>query len=129
MYSTIGNPTDAYGQNIAMYASTDLDELSQDKFLAQCISDMWYNAEIELYPDSYGSEPDMTNFEKWGHYSQVIWKDTQTTGCAVQKCAAGTMESSMDAYFCVCNYSPAGNVDTEYAANVGQPLGDATVAA
>lgn len=112
-----------------MYASTDLDSLDQNTFLAQCISDMWYNAEIDLYPNSYGSEPDMANFEAWGHYSQVVWKGTQTTGCAVQKCAAGTMETSMDAYFCVCNYSPAGNVATEYAANVGKPLGDATVSA
>lgn len=110
-----------------MYAATDIDTLDENTFLAQSITNMWYNAEIELYPDTYGSEPDMTDFEGWGHYSQVVWKGSHVVGCAVQKCAAGTMESGMAAYFSVCNYFPAGNVQTEYGANVGTPLGDATV--
>lgn len=111
-----------------MYAATDIDTLGVNTFLAQSISDMWVNAELPIYPGPYGSEPDMTNFEAWGHYTQVVWKDTQKVGCAVQKCAAGTMEPDMASYFSVCNYFPAGNVDTEYGTNVGAPLGQALVA-
>lgn len=101
-----------YGQNIAMYASSDSDALDENTALAQAITSMWYDAELELYPGPYGSEPDMTNFEAWGHFSQVVWNGTQIVGCAVQKCAPGTMESDMTAWFTVCNYYPAGKMGT-----------------
>lgn len=109
-----------------MWASTDFSSKTEDQFLQECIGEMWYNAELPLYP-SYGDEPDMTDFDAWGHYSQVVWKASTTLGCHVQTCAAGTMEPTMQAYFCVCNYFPAGNVDTEYAANVGAPIGESTI--
>lgn len=111
-----------------MYAATDIENLSVNEFLAQSISDYWYNNEIELYP-GYGSEPVMSNFDAWGHYSQVVWVDSTVIGCGIAKCAAGTLESGMDAYMSTCNYYPAGNVDTEYAANVLAPLGKSTVSA
>lgn len=119
----------SYGQNIAMYAATDIENLSINEFLAQSISDYWYNNEIELYPGPYGSEPDMADFEAWGHYSQVVWVGSTVIGCGIAKCAAGTLESGMDAYMSTCNYYPAGNVETEYAANVLAPLGEASVTA
>lgn len=130
-HSTIGINSEfpSYGQNIAMYAATDIENLTVEKFLAQSISDYWYNNELELYPNSYGSEPDMTDFEGWGHYSQVVWAGTKQMGCAIQYCEAGTMASGMAAYMSTCNYYPAGNVDTEYAANVLKPLGNAVVTA
>lgn len=112
-----------------MYAATDIENLSVNEFLAQSISNYWYADEIELYPGPYGSEPVMTNFDAWGHYSQVVWKGSTVIGCGIQYCEAGTLESSMAAYMSTCNYYPAGNVDTEYAANVLAPLGEATVTA
>lgn len=111
-----------------MYAATDIENLSVNEFLAQSISDYWYNNEIELYP-GYGSEPVMSNFDAWGHYSQVVWVDSTVIGCGIAKCASGTLASGMDAYMSTCNYYPAGNVDTEYAANVLAPLGKSTVSA
>lgn len=69
----------------------------------------------------------MTLFDSWGHYSQVVWKDSTTIGCAVQACEAGTLDADYPGYFSVCNYWPAGNVETEYAANVLAPLGQANV--
>lgn len=111
-----------------MYAATDIENLSVNEFLAQSISDYWYNNELELYPGPYGSEPAMGNFEAWGHYSQIVWTGTKQIGCAIQKCEAGTMESGMAAYMSTCNYYPAGNVDTEYATNVLKPLGKSVVA-
>lgn len=130
-HRTIGVGTEypSYGQNIAMYAATDIENLTQEEFLAQSISDFWFNNEIELYPGPYGAEPDMTNFEAWGHYSQVVWKGSTEIGCAISYCEAGTMEPGMGAYMSTCNYYPAGNVDTEYAANVLEPLGGTVVSA
>lgn len=96
-----------YGQNIAMYASSDDAALDLDTAVAQAITDMWYNSELELYP-GYGSEPSMSDFDGWGHFTQIVWKEQSSLGCAVQKCEPGTMESGMTAWYTVCNYYPPG---------------------
>lgn len=46
-----------------------------------------------------------------GHYTQVVWRDTERVGCAVHQCASITnLGSSFDnGYLVVCNYSPGGN--------------------
>lgn len=130
-----------------MYAATDAGSMTQELAIAQAITQMWYNGEIDLYPSSaYGkSDPDMSNFEGWGHYSQIVWVGSTAVGCAVQYCQAGTMEPNMDAWYSVCNYYPAGmsepffaysvvytnriigNVDGEYGDNVLAPNGGSTV--
>lgn len=47
-----------------------------------------------------------------GHYTQVVWRDTQRVGCAVQQCGTFTnLGSAWDnGYIVVCNYSPGGNI-------------------
>ncbi|KAF3768874.1 hypothetical protein M406DRAFT_355061 [Cryphonectria parasitica EP155] len=115
----------AYGQNIAYIAGSDL-TTDINTFLASSITNSWFDNEIELYP-GYGSEPDMTLFDSWGHYSQVVWKGSNSIGCAVQACEAGTLDADYPGFFSVCNYWPAGNVETEYADNVLAPLGQANV--
>lgn len=47
---------------------------------------------------------------KTGHFTQVVWKDTQAIGCATVTCRG------LDIW--VCNYEPAGNVEGAFAANV-----------
>lgn len=99
-----------YGQNIAMYASSDENALDENTAVAQAITSMWYNGELDLYPGPYGSEPSMSDFDAWGHFSQIVWAEQSVVGCAVQKCAPGTMETGMTAWFTVCNYYPAGKL-------------------
>jgi len=62
--------------------------------------------------DAWASEKQYFNFEKlecngeWykcGHYTQMIWENTKTVGCAVAYCKDGSE-------VWVCNYEPAGNV-------------------
>ncbi|KAJ9155754.1 Protein PRY2 [Pleurostoma richardsiae] len=121
-----------YGQNIATWGSSgDAESLGAEKAIAQAITDMWYNGEISLYPSSaYGQDnPDFTNFEGWGHYSQVVWVGSTQVGCHARYCAPGTMFETMGAWFSVCNYYPAGNMGGEYGANVLPPLGKSTVTA
>ena len=90
-----------YGQNIGAGAPpSDIPAM---------ITNQMYNDEIGFYP-GYGGEPDMSNFESWGHYSQIVWKSTTGVGCATQYCPGGLANTGGDVspYFTVCNYSPPG---------------------
>ncbi|KAJ4419080.1 hypothetical protein N0V85_001177 [Neurospora sp. IMI 360204] len=123
-----------YGQNIAMWGSTNkqtVQDVGAVKAGAQATTNMWYNGELLLWPVSdYGKEnPDMSNFEGWGHFSQVVWKESQELGCYTQFCPQGTMSPDMDAWYTVCNYYPAGNMGGGYGKNVAPPLSEARIVA
>jgi pathogenesis-related protein 1 len=45
------------------------------------------------------------NSDGCGHYTQIVWRDTQEVGCGVSTCTSGGM--TFDLW--VCNYSPPGN--------------------
>ncbi len=127
-----GASTGPYGQNIAVYgASGNIKGMSTSKIIAQAITDMWYNGEVWQFPASdYGkSNPDMSNFESWGHFSQVVWVGSTEIGCAAQYCAPGTIYDSMGSWFSVCDYRSEGNMGGEYGKNVLPPLGQDTVKA
>lgn len=75
------------------------------------ITNEMYNNEINYYPLPYGdANPDMSEFEMWGHYSQIMWASTTSVGCATQYCPGGLANTGSDVspYFTVCNYSPPG---------------------
>ncbi|CAK7273143.1 hypothetical protein SEPCBS119000_005493 [Sporothrix epigloea] len=127
-----GSSTGSYGQNIAVYgASGDVASTNPSGVVAQAVTDMWYNGEVWQFPeDGYGeSNPDMSNFEAWGHFSQVVWAATTEIGCASQYCAPGTIYSGMGSWFTVCDYRSQGNMGGEYGSNVLPSLGQATVTA
>lgn len=50
-----------------------------------------------------------------GHWTQMIWNDTEHVGCAIQKCVNGTVTKDgapagwVGAELLVCRYSPPGN--------------------
>lgn len=43
-----------------------------------------------------------------GHYTQMVWHDTQRLGCAFVKCSGG------NGIFSQCNYDPPGNYEGEH---------------
>ncbi len=54
--------------------------------------------------------PNVSNTGNWqdvGHYTQIIWRDTQKLGCGI---ATGSGSDIL-----VCRYSPAGNVAGQFA--------------
>ncbi|KAL2813663.1 CAP domain-containing protein [Aspergillus granulosus] len=112
-----------YGQNIGYGVSSD--------DVAVMISNLMYNDEAPYFESLYGqASPDMSLFEKWGHFSQIVWKDTTQVGCATVVCdSLGNVDSATAVPFTVCNYSPPGNYDGEYAANIARPIGNAPYSA
>ena len=74
-----------------------------------------YNSEMMNYPGPYGNDnPDMDNFESWGHFSQIVWIGTASVGCATYNCAlaGGLLNVASDVlpYLTVCNYYPPGKL-------------------
>lgn len=121
----------AYGQNLA------LGNPAQD--IAGIITDQWYS-EVSEYANNYGqAQPNygtnMENFEKWGHFTQVVWKSSSKIGCATWRCksvaSSATDSTPMPAAYggdvTYCNYQTPGNYGGEYAANVGRPKSNKTV--
>ncbi|KEQ76733.1 PR-1-like protein [Aureobasidium namibiae CBS 147.97] len=110
-----------YGQNIA--AGVEANNVSA------VITELFYNGEVGYYTNLYGqANPDMTNFEKWGHFSQLVWKGTTKVGCATQYCSGGlaNVGQYVSPHFTVCNYGAPGNYAGEYADNIGASLNQAT---
>jgi len=112
-----------YGQNIAAGVKPDN--------ISAIITDLFYNGEVNYYNGLYGaSQPDMTNFEHWGHFSQVVWKSTTKVGCATHDCSSKGLAqtgSNVAPYFTVCNYGTPGNYANEYGANVLASLKKPTI--
>ncbi|KAF7589500.1 hypothetical protein BBP40_004207 [Aspergillus hancockii] len=108
-----------YGQNIGYGVSSGK--------IGEMITNLMYNDEMGYFEALYGqASPDMSNFDAWGHFSQIVWKGTTHVGCATVTCnSLGNVDSSVALPFTVCNYSPAGNYAGEYATNVLKPLGQA----
>ena len=99
-----------YGQNLAMWGSSENPEaFGATASVARAASNGWYNGELNDFPSSdYGKDsPNMSNFEKWGHFSQLVWAETKKVGCHTHFCEPGTM-SGMGSWYTVCNYYPAG---------------------
>jgi hypothetical protein len=74
-----------------------------------------YNNEIGFFPLPYGqAQPDMSNFDSWGHFSQIVWQSTTSIGCATVDCSASGLANTgagVAPWFTVCNYQPAGTSD------------------
>lgn len=70
------------------------------------VVDRW--AREEKYFDHTNRVYKSPEGRKFGHYSQIIWRNTTHVGCAVQKCRHG-------GEIWVCNYDPPGNY-------IGEPV-------
>ncbi|KAK0707212.1 CAP domain-containing protein [Apiosordaria backusii] len=124
-----------YGQNLAMWATTeDLNNINVAGEAARAISNGWYNDELENFHTSeYGranpSDQAQLTFKDWGHFTQLVWKDSKQVGCFTARCPAGTIVKTMESLYTVCNYFPVGNMGGAYAKNVLPPLGQPVVKA
>lgn len=86
------------GQNICV--------ASYDQPWTDCI-DSWAGERAQW---QYGLGPTSTGADV-GHYTQIIWADTQQVGCGKAYCQGSW------AYQLVCNYGPGGNIKTPQVLN------------
>lgn len=86
-----------YGENLYFFAPAG--NMSPDQ-----VATGWYD-EVNLYNFNGGGFSMST-----GHFTQLIWRDTQKLGCGVSMCNGGEIW--------VCNYDPPGNVQGYYKAQV-----------
>ncbi|KAJ5227955.1 hypothetical protein N7489_008663 [Penicillium chrysogenum] len=112
--TSIPSASGSYGQNIAYgYDEAQVGE--------KIISQMMYTDEEPYFASLYGqASPDMSNFSKWGHFTQIVWKGTSHVGCATVSCS-DLKNAGGAAPFTVCNYGTPGNYAGEYADNVLKP--------
>ena len=57
--------------------------LSLSHMAVNVITNMWYNNELPLFLLFYYDQGtlDMSNFEAWGYFSQIVWKNSTRIGC------------------------------------------------
>ncbi len=73
---------------------------------------LWYGEQKD-YTDY--ANPNLNNFSKWGHFTQVVWKGTTQAGFGMARGKTMT--------YVVGSYSPPGNMFTvpSFTANVLKP--------
>jgi len=94
-----GHSGGQYGENLAAGTIGALD--------GESTVQMWYD-ELKQYNFKRGGFSMNT-----GHFTQLVWRATTQVACAKAQCKGN------DIY--VCEYDPAGNVETEYQQNVQPP--------
>jgi len=82
------------GQNIAMGTAS--------AYTPAQLFRLWIGAEKRKYKKAKCPKISYSNFGKFGHYTQVMWKKTKYVGCGAAKKGS--------AMYLVCNYKPAGNM-------------------
>jgi glioma pathogenesis-related protein 2 len=56
-----------------------------------------------------------------GHFTQVVWNNSTQLGCGVAQGIKTLNGIKYNAFYVVCQYAPAGNVQGQFSANVLKP--------
>lgn len=83
--------------------------------LGSAAVESWYS-EIQDYDYNNPVFSDST-----GHFTQVVWKSTTKVGCGAAPGPATIEGKKYDGVYVVCQYSPAGNGEGQFADNVLKP--------
>lgn len=117
----------SYAQNWANKCQWKHSHGPSGENLAQGYVDV--TASVDAWGDEralYSWKGTQTGFtEATGHFTQLVWKDTTSVGCAAVDCH-DVSGSNIDGVFLVCEYWPAGNIvgdnDQYFEDNVGKQV-------
>jgi uncharacterized protein YkwD len=101
------------GENLYVYYTTATSINSNN--LANSAVDSWYD-EVKQYNYAAPAFSSAT-----GHFTQVVWKGSTQLGCGASKGTKTLNGTRYNAFYVVCQYSPAGNVSGRFPANVLKP--------
>lgn len=101
------------GENI--YASYTTETSIDPSTLGSGAVSDWYN-EVKDY--NYAS-PGFSS--ETGHFTQVVWKGSTELGCGAAQGTATIEGTKYNAFYVVCQYAPAGNVQGQFPNNVLKP--------
>jgi uncharacterized protein YkwD len=101
------------GENLYVYYTT-APSISSDS-LANTAVQSWYY-EVKAY--NYNS-PGFSSAT--GHFTQVVWKSSTQLGCGAARGTKTMNGTKFNAFYVVCHYIPAGNVQGQFPANVLKP--------
>ncbi|XP_031825716.2 venom allergen 3-like [Nomia melanderi] len=93
------------GQNVAQTSTT-----GQQNSKPTDLVMMWYN-EVKDFDRNEVNRLTTNNFSKVGHYTQLVWANSNKIGCGKIIFKSGQWNN----FYLVCNYGPTGNY-------IGQPL-------
>lgn len=111
-----------YGENLWMGISHSVDADDQTRETESKVDPIQgikhainsFYGEIKDYQQYFGGEPNYDTLHKWGHFTQLVWKDTEQVGMAFSK---------LGPYIVVAaEYYPPGNFRNYYRFNVLEPL-------
>jgi len=101
------------GENIYVFYTTE-NSIDSTTLGNKAVSD-WYS-EVKDY--NYASPGFSTNT---GHFTQAVWKGSTQLGCGAAQGTATKGGTNYNAFYVVCQYAPAGNVEGQFPDNVLQP--------
>lgn len=101
------------GENLYVYYTT-APSISSDS-LANTAVKSWYD-EVKAY--NYNS-PGFSSAT--GHFTQVVWKSSTQLGCGAARGTKTMNGTKFNAFYVVCHYVPAGNVQGQFPSNVLKP--------
>jgi len=93
-FEEVSSDPDAQGENLWMG--------TRDAFAPETMVGHWIDEKKDFKPGVFPDNSRTGNLEDIGHYTQIMWRDTEHVGCALAK--------NGESDFLVCRYSTSGNV-------------------
>lgn len=86
------------GENLALFSPRDV-----DASLAASVVELWDSERVDYSLSSNSCAAG----KQCGHYTQLVWRDTERVGCGVANC--NNVDGFGAGNLWVCNYDPPGN--------------------
>ena len=109
------SPSQRNGAGENLYVSyTTASSIPADNLAEQAVTS-WYD-EVKDY--NYANPGFSANT---GHFTQVVWNSSTQLGCGAAQGTASIGGTQYNAFYVVCHYAPAGNVQGQFPQNVLKP--------